>query len=70
MLLGKEIKKTVWSITFLIFMIALAAFQAAQGGLDFSDVILAEPGRGLRNTAEGSPRIDNAGCVPLSLERV
>ena len=46
MLLGKEIKKTVWSITFFVFMIALAAFQAAQGGLDFSDEILAEPGPG------------------------
>lgn len=46
MLLGKEIKKTVWSITFFVFMIALAAFQAAQGGLDFSDEILAEPGQG------------------------
>ncbi len=46
MLLGKEIKKTVVSITFLVFIIALLAFPLSQDVLNFSNDTLTVPEQG------------------------
>lgn len=43
MLLGKEIKKTILSITFVVFMIALLVMTVSQDVLDFSYDIITEP---------------------------
>ena len=46
MLLGKEIKKTVLSITFAVFIIALLVLPISQGVLSFSDKIITVPQQG------------------------
>ncbi len=46
MLLGKEIKKTVVSITFFVFIIALLAFPLSQDVLNFSNDTLTVPEQG------------------------
>lgn len=46
MLLGKEIKKAVVSITFLVFIIALLAFPLSQDVLNFSNDTLTVPEQG------------------------
>lgn len=43
MLLGKEIKKTILSITFVVFMIALLVMTVSQDVWDFSYDIITEP---------------------------
>lgn len=46
MLLWKEIKKTVFSITFVVFIIALASIPISQEAMDFSDSIITPPKQG------------------------
>lgn len=46
MLLGKEIKKTVLSITFAVFIIALLVVPISQDLLSFSDKIITVPQQG------------------------
>lgn len=46
MLLWKEIKKTVLSITFVVFIIALTAIPISQDVLNFSDSIITPPKQG------------------------
>ena len=46
MLLGKEIKKTVLSITFAVFIIALLVVPISQDVLSFSDKIITVPQQG------------------------
>lgn len=46
MLLGKEIKKTVLSITFVVFVIALLVLPISQDVLSFSDEIITVPQQG------------------------
>ena len=46
MLLGKEIKKTVLSITFAVFIIALLVLPISQDVLSFSDKIITVPQQG------------------------
>lgn len=46
MLLGKEIKKTVFSITFAVFLVALFAMPFSQDVLYFSDKIITAPQQG------------------------
>ena len=43
MLLGKEIKKTLFSITFVVFMTALLVMTVSQDVIDFSYDIITEP---------------------------
>lgn len=46
MLLWKEIKKTVLSITFVVFIIALTAIPISQDVLNFSDSLITKPKQG------------------------
>lgn len=46
MLLGKEIKKTVFSITFAVLLVALFAMPISQDVLNFSDKIITAPQQG------------------------
>lgn len=43
MLLGKEIRKTVLSLTFVAFIIALLVMTISQDVLNFSDEVIAFP---------------------------
>lgn len=46
MLLGKEIRKTVLSLTFVAFIIALLVTTISQDVLNFSDEAIASPKQG------------------------
>ena len=70
MLLWKEIKKTVLSITFAVFIIFLLAFAISQEVLNFSNEIITVPQQGVRNTTERRARIDNASGIFFPLQRI
>ena len=81
MLLWKEIKKTVLSITFAVFIIFLLAFAISQEVLNFSNEIITVPQQGedyrrldrkprYRSSAARRARIDNASGIFFPLQRI